>query len=79
MVYLTIADSICLSPSVYMFISHCLSYIDLKKWSNSLKANFFENWYYPMPEEGFSFFEIQTPLKNLTLHKPKGPPESCKF
>ena len=37
------------------------------------------NWYYPMPEEGFSFFEIRTPLENVTLHKPKGPPESCKF
>ena len=33
-----------------------------------------------MPEEGFSFFEIQTPLENLTLHKPKGgSSESCKF
>ena len=28
-----------------------------------LQANFFENWYYPMPEKGFSFFEIQTPLE----------------
>ena len=27
-----------------------------------------------MPEEGFSFFEIQTPLENSTLHKPKGSP-----
>ena len=24
-----------------------------------------------MPEKGFSSFEIQTPLENLTLHKPK--------
>ena len=32
-----------------------------------------------MPEEGFSFFEIQTPLENSTLHKPKGSPKSCKF
>ena len=32
-----------------------------------------------MPEEGFSFFEIQTPLENLTLHKPKSSPESCKI
>ena len=32
-----------------------------------------------MPEDGFSLFEIQTPLKNLTPSKPKGPPESCKF
>ena len=32
-----------------------------------------------MPEEGFSIFEIQTPLENSTLHKPKGSPESCKF
>ena len=32
-----------------------------------------------MPEEGFSYFEIQTPLENATLHKPKGSPESCKF
>ena len=29
-----------------------------------------------MPEEGFSFFEIQNPLENLTPHKPKDPPES---
>ena len=29
--------------------------------------------YYPIPEEGFSFFEIQTPLENLTPQKPKGP------
>ena len=28
-----------------------------------LQENFFENWYYPMPEKGFSFFEIQTPLE----------------
>ena len=32
-----------------------------------------------MPEEGFTFFEIQTPLENETLHKPKGSPESYKF
>ena len=32
-----------------------------------------------MPEEGFTFFEIQTPLENATLHKPKVSPESCKF
>ena len=32
-----------------------------------------------MSEEGFSFFEIQTPLENLTLHKTKSPPESSKF
>ena len=30
-------------------------------------------------KEGFSFFEIQTPLENLTPHKQKGPPESSKF
>ena len=29
-----------------------------------------------MPEEGFSFFEIQTPLENSTLYKPKGSPEA---
>ena len=32
-----------------------------------------------MPEEGFSFFKIQTPLENLTPCKQKDPPESCKF
>ena len=32
-----------------------------------------------MPQEGFSFFEIQTLPENLTPRKPKGPPESCKF
>ena len=31
-----------------------------------------------MPEEGFSFLKIQRP-ENLTPHKPKIPPESCKF
>ena len=32
-----------------------------------------------MPEEGFSFLEIQTHLENVTLHKPKVPLESYKF
>ena len=32
-----------------------------------------------MPEEGFSFFEIQTPLENLTPCKPKGPPWILKI
>ena len=36
-----------------------------------LEAKNFENWYYPMPEESFSFFEIQKPLENLTPQKPK--------
>ena len=31
---------------------------------------FFENWYFPMSEEGFSFFEIQIPLENSTPRKP---------
>ena len=38
-----------------------------------------EHPYYPMPEEGFSFFEIQTPPKNLTPQKPKGPLNPANF
>ena len=48
-----------------MIISQYLLYFSLK-----MKVNFFENWLLKkdkmvlsMPEEGFSFFEIQTPLK----------------
>ena len=33
----------------------------------------FENWYYPMPEEGFSFFGIQTPWKILLTANPLNP------
>ena len=40
---------------------------------------FFENLYFPISEEDFSFFEIPTPLENVAPRKPKGPLESCKF
>ena len=39
-----------------------------------LQANFFENWYYPMPEKGFSFFEIQTPLEKCNPPQTKRSP-----
>ena len=32
-----------------------------------------------MPEEGFSFFEIQTPLENSTLHNQKVPRNPANF
>ena len=36
------------------------------RYNGPLQAKNFENWYYPMPEEGISIFEIQTPLENFT-------------
>ena len=33
-----------------------IDYYSKVKWP-ALQANNFENWYYPMPEEGFSFYE----------------------
>ena len=40
---------------------------------------FFENWSFPMPEKGFSLFEIQNPMENLTPANQKVPlnPENC--
>ena len=42
-----------------------------------LQAKNFGNWYYLMPEEGFSFFKIQ--LENLTPQKPKSPLNPANF
>ena len=39
-----------------------------------LQANFFEHWYYPMPEKGFSFFEIQTTLEKCNPPQTKRSP-----
>ena len=58
------------------------------RWQNFLKVDYkiyvkwppawkiFENWYLPVLEEGFSFFEIQTPLENSTPANQNVPPES---
>ena len=51
----------CLSPSVYMIISQYLPVLFSENRDSLLQEKKFENWYYLMPEEGFSFFEIQPP------------------
>ena len=54
-----------------------VGYKIMVKWSAAGKN--FENWYLPVPEEGFCFFEIQTPLENLTPCKPKRLPWILKI
>ena len=39
-------------------------------WAN------FENWYFSMSEDGFSFFEIQTPPRKFDLPQTKRSPEN---